>query len=215
MDSGKLRRVGPVVALSVLCAIAGLLRGAEPDFFFPAWRLGWVWAWGLAGAVVFAVWAFRRNHQLNRRREKALGLVLAVLEKRRALENPSENEIILAGRVVSRLTRNADEDLREIGADFSQASLGRLERYLPLLLDEVEIEEDAMIRLGVVGTYLGETFCRTGGWSWYFKPDPSLRQFSYLSSVIRRGGREWDPYVGAADLFGRRRKAAELRDEAQ
>jgi hypothetical protein len=169
---------------------------------------------GFGGTAFFGVLAFRNYKKINRRRQKALDLITAIIKNRQALLDPSENEVVLAGRVVSRLTRNADEDLREIGADFSLESLGRLSDYLPLLLDEVEVEQDALIRLGVVGTYLGETLCRHRGWNWFFKPDPRLRQFSYLSSIIRRGNRELDPYGWAADLFSRRRRADELLNEA-
>jgi hypothetical protein len=83
------------------------------------------------------------------------------------------------------------------------------------LLTEIENEEDARIRLGVVGTYLGETYCRNGGWKWFFRPDPSLRQFSYLASVIRKQGREIDPFAWAGDLMTGKRNIHEIMKEIQ
>jgi hypothetical protein len=215
MDSEKLKRVLPWGVLSFLSVICVLSHGVCPRFFFPAFDSRWVLNLGIGAMVVFAGLTFQRNRALNRRRRKASDLIRSLVEKRRPLENPSENDVILAGRVVSRLVRNADEDLREIDVDFSMASLVRLNCYIPLLLDEIESEEDAFIRWGVVGTYLGETLCRQLGWNWFFKPDPALRQFSYVSSVLRRGEKELDPFGWAADLFERREKLEELVEKAK
>ena len=215
MDSEKVRRVAPPALLAFLSALSIGLHQLSPRLFFPAWPGPWVLILGLAGLVFFGLFAFQKYRGIHSRRQKALALIDSILQKRRALLDPPQNEVILAGRVVARLARNADEDLREITADFSPESLARLDAYLPLLLDEAGGEPEALIRLGVVGTYLGETLCRHRGWNWFFKPDPSLKQFSYLPSVIRRGGRELDPYAWAGDLFGRRRSAADLLNEAR
>jgi hypothetical protein len=126
-----------------------------------------------------------------------------------------ENDVDLAGRNISRLVRNSDEDLREIRPDFSFDSIERLRRVLPFLLDEIHNEESARIRLGVVGTYLGEFLCRSGQWQWFFKCDPALRQFGYLTSVVRREGRELDPYAWAALLFSGSRKSVDFLKESQ
>jgi hypothetical protein len=216
MDSKKIKTILPWTALSFLFVLAVLSHGVCPRFFFPAFDGRWVLSLGTLGMAAFGALAFQKNHGLNRRRRAASRLIRSLAEKRSPLEDPSENDVILAGRVVSRLPRNADEDLREIDPDFSLASLDRLVRYLPLLLDEVESEEDALIRWGVVGTYMGETLCRQTGWNWFFKPDPALRQFSFLSSVLRRGpGRELDPYAWAVDLFDHRRGLNGLLDEVK
>ncbi len=216
MDSQKAKAILPWASLSFLFILAVFSHGVCPEFFFPAFDGRSILILGALGVAVFGALAFQKNAGINRRRREASRLIQALRGKRAPLGEPTENEVILAGRVVSRLTRNADEDLREINPDFSLASLHRLIRYLPLLLDEVECEEDALIRWGVVGTYLGETLCRQAGWNWFFKPDPALRQFSFLSSVLQRGpGRELDPYAWAADLFDRRRGLAGLLDEVK
>jgi hypothetical protein len=215
MDSEKLKKVLPWGVLSFLSILCVVSHWVCPRLFFPVFEGRWVLNLGIGSMAVFAGLTFQRNRALNRRRRNAADLIRSLADKRQVLESPPENDVILAGRVVSRLVRNADEDLREIDVDFSMASLVRLDRYLPLLLDEIETEEDAFIRLGVVGTYLGETLCRQLGWNWFFKPDPSLRQFSYLSSVIRRGEKELDPFGWAADLFERRRKVDELMERAK
>jgi hypothetical protein len=216
MDSQKTKSVLPWGILSFLFALAVLSHGICPRFFFPAFDGDWVLRLGALGLVAFGTLAFRKNQVINRRRHEASRLIRSLAEKRSPQEAPTENDVILAGRVVSRLTRNADEDLREIDPDFSLASLERLVRYLPLLLDEVRSEEDALIRWGVVGTYMGETLCRQTGWNWFFKPDPALRQFSFLSSVLRRGpGRELDPYAWAVDLFDHRRELSGLLEEVK
>ena len=216
MDSQKIKTILPWGVLSFLFILAVLFHGVCPRFFFPAFDGRQILILGALGMAAFGALAFERSLSLSRRRRKASRLIRSLAGKRSPLSDPSENDVILAGRVVSRLTRNADEDLREINPDFSLASLHRLVRYLPLLLDEVQNEEDAFIRWGVAGTYIGETLCRQAGWNWFFKPDPALRQFSFLSSVLRQGGgRELDPYLWAVDLFDHRRGLSVLLDEVK
>ncbi len=109
--------------------------------------------------------------------------------------------MITAGRYITRLVRNADEDLKEIKPDFTIESLGRLQGYLPELLGEVEDEESARILLGIVGVYLGETLCRNDHWQWFFKPAPELKQFVYLASEIHKEGKKADPFVLSAEVL--------------
>ncbi|HET9870137.1 MAG TPA: hypothetical protein VFR02_06565 [bacterium] len=216
MDGERLRAVAPFAALSLWWALGPVARVLEPGWFFPAWSAAAVWGTGAAGALGFGWLAWRNQARLAGRRRKAASLLRALAARRRPAADPGENDVILAGRVVSRLVRNADEDLREIGPDFSPASLDRLRRYLPQLLDEVGTEEEGWIRLGVVGTYLGETLCRGGRWRWFFRPDPTLRQFSYTPSLLRRDdGRELDPYGWAAELFGGGKGLEEFWKEAR
>ncbi|HVM33014.1 MAG TPA: hypothetical protein VMU88_07755, partial [bacterium] len=199
----------------LLWALAALLNRLAPRLFFPDFTPQEVAALSGAGTLLFGAWAWGKARALRARRREACRRIEAILQKRNPPAQADENEVMLAGRVVARLARNADEDLREIDADFSPESLGRLDAWLPLLLDEIQTEEDALIRLGVVGTYLGEVLCRHRGWRWFFKPDPALRQFSYLPSLLRRGERQLDPYAWAGELFRRRKRAAALLGEAQ
>lgn len=142
---------------------------------------------------------FSRGWDILKRRSAARVLIRKAAEKRCAEPKADDNDINSAGRLIARLVRNADEDLMEIKPDFSIASLRRLQRFLPVLLDEIENEEDALIRVGVVGTYLGEVACRNFQWQWKFKADPALKQFSYIVSAVQKGGHEVDPYTMASD----------------
>ncbi len=139
----------------------------------------------MLGVVAASLGFFRYWNRLQQR-TSAKALLGQVLERLPGLKNKGPVEAGQSGRIISRMVRNADMDLREIGPDFTVDSIKRLNRFLPLLLDEIQNEEDAFIRIGVVGTYLGETKCRVGDWEWFFKEDPSLRQFGYLASVIRK-----------------------------
>jgi hypothetical protein len=125
------------------------------------------------------------------------------------------NETATAGRSIARLVANVDEDLREIGPDFTLGSLGRFPKLLPILLSEVGTEDEARVRLGVVGAYLGETSCRTAGFRWVFRADPTLRRFNYLVSVVQKEGRELDPFLWASDLLVDRRTVKALIKEME
>lgn len=202
----------------LLCAIfggTGFLNGRYPGFFFPAVPLGWVWGISVLGGLLCGGEALRRWAVRLKRLANARALVRKVGEERRPPEGGLESEAANAGRLISRLTRNAEEDLREIGPDFSVASLRRLYRYLPDLLFEIGNEEEARIRLGIVGTYVGETACRNFKWRWFFKADPALRQFNYMVSVIQRQGRETDPYALAQGLMAAGRNIGGVLKEIQ
>ncbi len=179
-----------------------VLNNKYPASFFPALSPWLVESLSVGLGVAAAFMGLSRGWEILVRRSLARALVRQVAANRRAAQKAETNDVSNAGRLISRLVRNADEDLKEIRPDFSEASLKRLQRYLPVLLGEVENEEDARIRLGIVGTYLGETACRNNGWQWAFKADPTLRQFSYLASTLGKSGRETDPYAWAGELLG-------------
>jgi len=204
----------PFLLLVFLFLLTAVLHQQYPAFFFPAVSAGALWGMGLTGTLVFGLVAVKRLGAITGQRKRALALIVRAVEDRQAVVQPDENDVINAGRYIARLVRNADEDLREIGADFSLASLPRLSRYLPHLLDEVGREEDAKIRLGVAGTYIGETLCRCSGWEWFYRADPRLKQFEYLTSILRRKGKTLDPYQWAGDLFARRHSIGALLKEA-
>ena len=204
----------PFFVLVFLFLSGALLNQGFPSLFFPALGPALVWTFSVALGTAFGFTAVRRMWTIHGQRRRALELVLKGLAERKVPAEPDENDIINAGRYIARLVRNTDEDLREINPDFSTASLKRLAHYLPDLLDEIGGEADAKIRLGVVGTYLGETLCRCSGWEWFYRADPALRQFEYLGSIIRKEGHALDPYDWAGALFAGQKKIGDLLKEA-
>ena len=209
----KLHSPFPYFLLTALLGLVPVLNNKYPTSFFPALSPWWVEVISVMAGTFTAFMAFTRGWVILEKRSRARTLVREVAAGRHASTSPEENDLNISGRYIARLMRNADEDLREIKPDFSMASLSRLQRYLPELLKEIENEESARIRLGVVGAYLGEALCRNRQWEWYFKTDPALRQFSYLVSVIRKQGREWDPFTAAEELLIGSRKVNDILKE--
>ncbi len=201
MKSKILYSAKPYFILAALFSLIPVLNNKYPALFFPAVPEGWVTLIATGGGIYAVFKGLSYVWAVIQARDEAKAWVLQVVESRKTVENPDPNDVINAGRSVTRLVRNADEDLREIGPDFSWESLGRLERYLPELLMEVDDEEKARIRLGIVGIYIGETLCRSRGWEWFFKPDASLKQFLFLPSVIRKNGKAIDPFETASKAF--------------
>ncbi len=199
----------PFFLLAALLGLVPVLNNKYPAQFFPALSPGLVELLSVALGVAAAFGGFSRGWEILARRTWARELARRAVAGRRAAQNPEANDLANAGRLVARLVRNADEDLMEIRPDFSERSLKRLGRHLPELLDEIGTEEDARIRLGVLGAYLGETACRNRRWQWFFKADPALRQFAYSASVLQREGIELDPFAWAAELLTGRRKWAD------
>lgn len=196
----------PFFILSILLVAGGILRGLYPNLFFPAApRMGVLGA-ALLGGLLSGTVAYRRWSSTSRQRKNAIGLVQQIITSRKPTDQPIENDLANAERTISRLVRNADEDLKEINPDFTLESLLGLPAQLPVILGKIIKREDALIRLGVVGTYLGETACRCLGWVWQFRFDPSLERFGFLASVLRRGDMGLDPYALGADLLTGRKK---------
>ena len=191
----------PYFLLTALLGLVPVLNNKYPGQFFPDLSPGLVEILSVGLGVVSAFLGLSRAWDILVRRTLARELVRQAVAGRQAGQEVEANDINNAGRLISRLVRNADEDLLEIKPDFSTGSISRLQHYMPSLLDEIEKEEDARIRLGIIGTYLGETACRNSGWQWVFKADPALRQFSYLVSAIRKGDKELDPYHWAGQLL--------------
>ncbi len=208
----KLHSPLPFFLLAALFGLAPVLNNQYTAQFFPALSPWLVEALSAALGVAAAFGGFSRGREILKRRTWARELVRQAAGERRAAKSPAANDVANAGRLIARLVRNTDEDLMEIRPDFSEKSLQRLSRYLPVLLNEIGSEEDARIRVGVVGIYLGETACRNQQWQWFFMADPALRQFSYLASVLRRSGKELDPFAWAADLMTGPRKLADWRE---
>ena len=107
----------------------------------------------------------------------------------------------------------SEVDLEEMRPDFSLASLSRLRAVIPALLDEILTEEDARIRLGIVCVYIGETLCRTQGWQWDFRAQPSARQFTYLASRLVKEGKELDVFHWAGSFLAGKAGTKELMKE--
>jgi hypothetical protein len=191
----------PYFFLAALLSLVPVLNNKYPALFFPAVPDGWVTIIATGAGIYAAFKGLSYVWEVMQARAEAKAWIRRVIESRKAVENPDPNDVINAGRSVTRLVRNADEDLREIGPDFSLESLKRMERYLPELLMEVDDDENAKIRLGIVGVYIGETLCRSKGWEWFFKPDTSLKQFIFLPSEIRKNGKVIDPFETASKAF--------------
>jgi len=191
----------PYFVLAALFSLVPVLNNKYPALFFPAVLDGWVTLITTGAGIYAAFKGLSCAWTVMRARTEAKAWILEVIQSRKIVENPDPNDVINAGRSITRLVRNVDEDLREIVPDFSLESLTRLERYLPELLMEVESEEKARIRLGIVGVYIGETLCRSKGWEWFFKPDTALKQFIFLPSEIRKNGKVIDPFEMASKAF--------------
>ena len=213
MANTKLNSPWPFFFLSALCALVPVLNNKYPASFFPAVPPFAVEVIMTIGGVYAIVIAMGRWWTILQRKTFAKKLVVEVVADRKSPEDPDENDVITAGRFITRLVRNADEDLKEIKPDFTLESLGRLQRYLPQLLSEVEDEQSARITLGIVGVYLGETLCRNRQWQWFFRPAPDLKQFTYLASEIRKEGKNFDPFAFSASVLIGESSIAEVLKE--
>lgn len=208
MTYNKLHSPWPYFILTALLGLVPVLNNKFPSAFFPAVPASGVEVLSVMLGILAASLGFLRGWNQLQQKAAAKAFLSQVLERLPGLTPKDPLEVGQSNRIISRMVRNVDEDLREIGPDFTADSLKRLHRFLPLLLNEIQNEEDAFIRIGVVGTYLGETKCRNGGWEWFFKEDPSLRQFGYLASAIQRKASPVDEPVGlknsmmVADPFG-------------
>jgi len=211
LTNTKLHSPWPYLSLTALMGLIPVLNNKYPAAFFPAAPGGLVDLVCVLLGVLAAFLGFSRLWNRLQHGAIAKALLTGVIAKRQALEKADESEASQSGRIVSRLVRNVDEDLKEIKPDFTWDSLKRLQGVFGLLLEEIEDEQDALIRLGVVGTYLGETACRNEGWQWFFKTDPTLRQFSYLASVLRKDRREADPYLLAAQWLTGQKGLSEIK----
>lgn len=200
----------PYFALAAFFSLIPVLNNKYPQLFFSMVPEGWVEIIATLGGVYAAFKALGCWWAILQARAEAKAYVLQAAQNRKAPENPDHNDIVNAGRYVTRLVRNADQDLSEIKPDFSLESLKRLEGYLPTLLMEVEDEDSGRIRLGIVGAYIGETLCRTKGWEWFFKADPALKQFSFLPSVVQKNGKSIDPFEAAARSLTEKKSLIQL-----
>jgi len=202
----------PYFILTALLGLVPVLNNKYPAAFFPALSPWWVEVVSVFGGVAAVVAGMNRGWAILVHRSRAKALVKQVVKARCLTVSHDPNEISNASRYISRLVRHSDEDLKEIKPDFTIASLKRLQSYVTILLKEVEKLEDAQIQIGVVGTYLGETFCRNLKWKWFFQTDPAMKQFGFLSSVLRNPeGDEFDPFELAADLLIGTRKVDGLK----
>lgn len=211
MISKKLHSSWPWFLLTALLGLIPVLNNKYPASFFPAVPAGAIELITVFGGALTAAMGFARAWAILQRRSRArmflqdVGVVPA--------KEPSENDLANSGRFISRLVRNAESDLAEIKPDFTVGSLRRLSRFLPVLLEEIQSEEDARVRLGVVGVYLGETACRQLGWQWEFRTDPASKQFTYLASRLRKGDRTLEVFGPARGLMmGTVKMAAFLGD---
>jgi len=206
----KLHPPWPWFALTGVFALVPVLNNMYPTAFYPALPRFVVELISVFVGSGVAAMGFLRTWNRLQRASRAKALVLQVADWRALGAPQEENEVATSGRSIARLVGNVDEDLREIGPDFTLASLERLPKLLPVLLSEVGTEDEARVRLGVVGSYLGETLCRTQGFRWVFRADPALRRFNYLVSIVQKEGKELDPFLGAADLLVGRKKISDF-----
>jgi len=193
----KLHSPVPYFILTALWGAVPVLNNMYPRSFFPSVSSFGVELLSVFAGVAAVTLGLFRGWAILLQREKARDLVRGIVRNPAADAQQDPNDRTQAGRTISRLVRNADQDLREIGPDFTPGSLERLARFFPVIMKEIESEEDARIRMGVVGVYLGETACRTGQWQWFFKVDPALQRFGYLASTLKKGERELDPFAWA------------------
>ncbi len=201
MKTNRLPSSLPYFILVALLGLVPVLNNKYPAQFFPGFSPWGTEVLSTFAGIAAATLGFLRLWARLEKGGRAKALVLEVAGSRHAADHPLDNDLATATRFISRLVRNVDEDLREITPDFSEDSLWRLEKFLPKLLEEIDSEEDAFIRLGVAGVYLGEAACRNFQWQWHFRADPALRQFSYLTSTIQKEGKSLDPYAWAAELM--------------
>ena len=150
----------PYFFLVGLFGLIPVLNNKYPARFFPGFSPGGVEVLSTFAGIAAATLGFMRLWARLEKGARAKALVLEAAASRHPADQPLDNDLATVARFISRLVRNVDEDLREIGPDFSQNSLSRLEKFLPALLREIESREDALIRLGVAGVYLGEAACR-------------------------------------------------------
>jgi hypothetical protein len=212
MINSKLYPPWPWFMLTALMGLVPVLNNKYPQQFFPVLSPWWVEVLSVFAGVFFATVAFKRGWTILEHRSRARVLVKQTVEIRNWTVSRDSNEVGNASRYISRLVRNSDEDLKEIRPDFTLASLKRLQAYIPVLLMEIETLKDAQIRVGVVGTYLGETFCRNLKWKWFFQTDPAMDQFGFLCSVLQSPEEDdLDPYQLAADLLVGMRKVGDLK----
>jgi hypothetical protein len=213
LTGAKLHSPIPHFLATALMGLVPVLNNQYPAQFFPALSPWGVEVVSVFLGVVFAFWGFNRGWLILQRRALARELIRQAVASRHADPIADVNEVNNAGRLITRLVRNTDGDLAEIKPDFSTPSLKRLQRYLPVILEEIETEEGARIRLGVIGVYLGETACRNNGWQWFFQTDTSLRQFGYLASIIRKANQERDVFGWAGDLLAGKKKIGDWLEE--
>jgi hypothetical protein len=191
----------PFFALTALFSLVPVLNNKYPGAFFPAVGSDWVEIVSTLAGVYGAFLGMNRLWTILQVRAAARVWVKQLNITRLQGISQDENNVVNAGRSISRLVRNADSDLREIYPDFTWNSLKRLQGYLPTLLLEIQSEESAAIRLGIVGTYVGETLCRTQGWQWGFRSNPDLKQFAFLPSMVQKNGKQIDPFNLAAQAM--------------
>lgn len=194
MSAKPLQSPKPFFILTAFFSLIPVLNNKYPGSFFPGIGSDWVEIVCVLGGTYTAFLGFGRLWAVLQVRAAARAWVKQVNLTRLQGISRDENDVVNAGRSISRLVRNVERDLEEINPDFTMNSIKRLERYLPTLLMEVEDEESACIRLGIVGTYLGETLCRAHGWQWFFKSNPDLKQFAFLPSVVQKNGKQIDPF---------------------
>ena len=184
----------PYFCLAALFSLIPVLNNKYLGAFFPAVGSDWVELASTLAGVYAAFLGMSRLWAKLQVKAAARQWLKQVNQTRLQGISQDENDVVNAGRSISRLVRNVDKDLEEIRPDFSLDSLKRLQDYLPQLLIEVEDEESASIALGIVGAYIGETLCRTQGWQWFFKSNPSLKQFTFLPSVVQKDGKQIEPF---------------------
>jgi hypothetical protein len=205
----------PYFVLAALFSLIPVLNNKYPNSFFPLVSAGWIEIITTLAGVYAAFKALGYWWAILQFRSEAKAWILQVVQNRQVPETSDHNDVVNAGRYITRLVRNVDEDLREIKPDFTLDSLNRLGCYLPELLMEVDDEESGRIRLGIVGVYIGETLCRAKGWEWFFKSDPSLKQFSFLPSVIHKNGKTIDPFEIASKAFSEKKSLMALLGDIQ
>ncbi len=124
MKSGKLHSSWPYFFLVALLGLIPVLNNKYPAQYFPGLSPWWIEVFSTFAGISAATIGFMRLWARSRKKARAGNLVLEAVGSRHPAENPSENDVDGAGRLVSRLVRNVDEDLREIVPDFPRIRSG-------------------------------------------------------------------------------------------
>lgn len=195
--------------------VTALLNTVWPELFFSKVSVPWVWGVAGIGSLILISLAscLRRLREARRRAGRAN--IEAAERHRPAVENPGPQQRAASAKLLERLIGHAGEDLKEIRPDFTLASLRRLEKSLPALLEESADPLDARILLGIVGVYLGETLRAAYKGEWRLGAAPSLGRFTYQACRLRFSGKEWDPFFAARRWFASEVRWRDLVEEVR
>lgn len=195
--------------------VSALLNTLWPDLFFSKASVPWVWAGAGTGSLILTTLASHLRRLRQAQRKAGRENIETAEQNRPAVENPTREQRAASAKLLERLIAHAGEDLKEIRPDFTLASLRRLEKNLPVLLEESADPLDARILLGIVGVYLGETLRAAYKGEWILGAAPSLGRFTYQACRLRFSKKEWDPFFAARRWFANEVRWRDLVEEVR